>query len=229
MPDYSKSKIYKLVSNHTNDIYIGSTCQSLHQRKSGHFRAYKKYLSGKSHYMTSFKLFEKGDVDIVLIEEYSFNNKDELHRKEREYIEKLECVNKYIPGRTLKEYYQDNKDKIKQQTKQYRIDNKEKINQNNKQYRIDNKEKAKEYQKEYRENNKDKIKQNWKKFYQTNKEKVKEYQKEYIQHNKDKVKEYQKEYQKQYYETKKMSIKQYQKQYQEKKKLEKLNCVSDSV
>ena len=34
MPDYSKSKIYKLVSNHTNDIYIGSTCQSLSMRKA---------------------------------------------------------------------------------------------------------------------------------------------------------------------------------------------------
>ena len=120
MPDYSKGKIYKLVSNYTDDIYIGSTCQSLSMRKGGHSRDYKKYLSGKYHFVSSFKLCEKGDIDIVLIEDCCVHNKDELHRKERYYIEKYNCINKYIPGRTRQEYCQDNKAliiKIRQQTK----------------------------------------------------------------------------------------------------------------
>lgn len=117
MADYSKSKIYKLVSNYTNDIYIGSTIQPLHQRKANHIADFKRYINGRFHYVTSFKLCEKGQVDIILLEECNFHNKDELRRKEREYIDKLECVNKFIPGRTYKEYYDDSKEKRKQYEK----------------------------------------------------------------------------------------------------------------
>ena len=189
MPDYSKSKIYKLVSNVSDEIYIGSTCQPLYKRKAGHKADYKRYLQGKGRYMTSFKIFEKGDIEIILIEECNFYNKDELHRKEREYIEKIECVNKCIPGRTHKEYCEDNKDKIskiskeykqnnkekiKQQLKEYRETNKEKIQQQKKQYNLDNKEKIQQKKKKYRENNKDKIKEKAKAKYQKKKlEKIK--------------------------------------------------------
>ena len=130
MPDYSKSKIYKLISNHTNEIYIGSTCQSLSMRKAAHSRDYKSYLRGKYHYVSSFKIFEKGDVDIVLIEECNFHNKDELHKRERYYIEKYKCVNKYLPYRTHEEYLEDNKNNAKK----WRENNKDKVKQNNKEY-----------------------------------------------------------------------------------------------
>jgi ribosomal protein S27AE len=46
-----------------------------------------------------------------------------LTKKERYYIDSIDCINKIIPGRTDKEYYSDNKEKIKQ----YYSDNKEKI------------------------------------------------------------------------------------------------------
>ena len=111
MPDYSKGKIYKLVSNYTKKIYIGSTCQPLHQRKGGHKCAYNMYINGKRHYQTSFDLIKWGDVDIVLLEECSVHNKMELHRKEREYIEKYNCVNKHIPTRTETEYREDYKER----------------------------------------------------------------------------------------------------------------------
>ena len=32
MPDYQKGKIYKIISNETDDVYIGSTTQSLSLR-----------------------------------------------------------------------------------------------------------------------------------------------------------------------------------------------------
>ena len=149
MPDYSKSKIYKLVSNYTNEIYIGSTCQPLHKRKGGHKASYKSYLEGKRNYMTSFKLFEKGEVDIILIEECNFHNKDELHKKEREYIDKLECVNKYIPGRTKQEYLENNKNKMKQYYETHKDEIKQYQKKYNKEYHQKNKEKMKQYYKEY--------------------------------------------------------------------------------
>jgi hypothetical protein len=59
----------------------------------------------------------------------------------------------------MKEWYEDNKDKIKEQNKEYREKNKE--------YCI-------EYSKEYRENNKDKINEKKKEYYENNKEKINE-------------------------------------------------------
>lgn len=106
MPDYRKSKVYKLVSNQTDKIYVGSTTQPLCERKAGHKQNYRKYLSGKYHYVTSFEIVKYEDCDIVLLEEINCENKMHLHAKEREYIEKLECCNKNIPTRSKKEYYE---------------------------------------------------------------------------------------------------------------------------
>ena len=36
LPDYSKGKIYKLVSNKTDDVYIGSCLMTLSTRLSKH-------------------------------------------------------------------------------------------------------------------------------------------------------------------------------------------------
>jgi hypothetical protein len=59
---------------------------------------------GKSGYITSFIVIENQNYDIVLLEKCPCDAKDELHKRERHYIESLECVNKNIAGRTHKEY-----------------------------------------------------------------------------------------------------------------------------
>ena len=61
LPDYSKGKIYKLVSNKTNDVYIGSCLMTLSTRLSGH--------RGKSNKTSSKRMFEDDAIiTIVLIE-----------------------------------------------------------------------------------------------------------------------------------------------------------------
>ena len=106
MPDYQKGKIYKLWSPQGNEIYIGSTVNSLAKRLGQHktdSRCNSKYL------------FENYDVvKIELIEEYPCNNKMELGRKEGEHIRNNTCLNRCIAGRTDKEYYEDNKEKNQQ-------------------------------------------------------------------------------------------------------------------
>ena len=167
MPDYSQGKIYAIRSYITDDVYYGSTTNSLSKRIYEHKRCYKKWLITKKNYCSSFKIIEK-DIDayIELVENYSCNNKNELHKKEGEIIRANVCVNKRIDGRTKKEYRQDNKEVISQYQKQYREDNKEQI----KQYRQDNKEVILELHKQYRENNKEKVKEQYKQHYQNNKE-----------------------------------------------------------
>ncbi len=182
MPDYQKGKIYKLWSPQGEDdeIYIGSTIQLLHMRKSHH--------KNKSSLCQSKILFEKyDDVRIELIEEYPCNSKIELHKKEGEYIRNNKCLNKIIPCRTKQEYYQDNKDKIIEYKKKNYEDNKEKILNNKKKYYENNKEKINETKKKYfeNENNKEKRKEYLKKWRENNKEYIKEKQKEYRENNKE--------------------------------------------
>jgi hypothetical protein len=64
----------------------------------------------------------------VLVEKFPCESKDELHARERYYIENNECVNKYIPNRTNAEYRQDNIIHLKAHAKEYREKNRVTIN-----------------------------------------------------------------------------------------------------
>jgi hypothetical protein len=136
MPDYQKSKIYKLYSPSKNLVYYGSTVQTLSQRLNEHISRHKKYNNDNNYcaYVRSFLVLDCEDYKIELIEEYECNNKQQLLKKEAEYIKANECVNKEIPLRTKKEWKIDNTDKIKEQDKQYRIDNADKIREQQKIY-----------------------------------------------------------------------------------------------
>ena len=187
MIDYKNGKIYKLVSNYFDKCYIGSTCQLLSSRLYQHKESYKRYLCEKFKFMTSFILFEFDNVQIVLIENYPCKNKEELHARERYWIENLECVNKVIPTRNKKEHYQDNKEEISQKQKDYYEENKEKILQKNKDYYEENKEKILQKNKDYYEENKEELAQKNKKYRKENKEELAQHQKEYQQANKEKI------------------------------------------
>lgn len=106
--DYKNGKIYRLVFNEKQ--YIGATTQPLHKRKHQHKENWK---SGEQKYKSSILYNEAnkfgGNVEIILIEEYPCNNKQQLESRERYWIERLDCVNKIIPTRTKKEYYENNK------------------------------------------------------------------------------------------------------------------------
>jgi len=227
MPDYTKGKIYSVRSHKTDLIYIGSTIQPLSVRIGTHRTDYNNYLKNGKYNCKSIEIFKLDpNPYIELIINYSCNSKDELRKEEGKWIRKMKCVNKNIAGRTKKEYYDDNKERLKEQKKEYYNNNKDKI---------------KEYYKEYNEKNKDKIKE----YYNNNKDKIKEYykeyHKEYKEKNKDKIKEYHKEQQKKYREDNKDKIKEYYNKiikcpicnlelkrnnlnYHQKKKCEKINC-----
>ena len=152
MVNYSNAKIYKLVSDsEPNKVYIGSTTQRLSKRLGGHVTNYKRFLNGKHHYISSYELLKNNDYQILLIENVSCENKEELHKKEGEWIRKYkndneleECINTVIPCRTLKEYREDNKDKISKQRKLFYENNKDRLLNDKKEYSKKNKDKIKE-------------------------------------------------------------------------------------
>lgn len=148
--DYNNGKIYKIASDLTDKIYIGSTTQSLAKRHYKHKKSYQQYINGCYHNVSSFELIKLGNTDIILLENFPCNNKEELHARERYYIEqnKAICVNIRTPGRTDREYYNENKDAIKEHKKQYYNDNQEKILEKKKEYYHNNKEQIAEKNKE---------------------------------------------------------------------------------
>ena len=123
--DYLKGKIYKLVNDNSDDVYIGSTCQSLAKRIGQHRREYQYYLDGKCGNAASFKLFENGGkVSIVLIEEFLCDNKEQLHKQERYYVDLMKCVNKVLLDEKLSEQCKHNREKeAERKTKKESCDN----------------------------------------------------------------------------------------------------------
>jgi hypothetical protein len=143
MPNYQLGKIYKIVDNTNNNIYIGSTCEpTLARRLAKHVSSYKQYLAGKiKHYTKSFDIIANGDYYIVLIESYSCESNDELLAREKFWSNEIDCINKNKnQGLWLtlgkKEYqkqydakYRENhKEDIKIKKKLYGQKNKDKIN-----------------------------------------------------------------------------------------------------
>ena len=170
---YNNGKIYTIrCTDNNNLIYVGSTTQPLYKRWYEHKQLYNK--EGKQYNKLLYSKMRELGVDkffIELYENFKCENIEQLHKKEGEIIRMCGTLNKVISGRTDKEYYEDNKEKIKQ----YKEDNKEKIKENNKEYRDNNKEKIKEKDKQYYKDNKEKIKN----YYDKNKEKILDYQKQY--------------------------------------------------
>ena len=85
---------------------------------------------GKNRHVSSYDLFNEYGVEnckIELIQYFPCATLQELRRKEGEHIKNTECVNKYVAGRTVKEWCEENKDKILEHAKEYREINKEKI------------------------------------------------------------------------------------------------------
>ena len=173
---FNKSLLYTIRSPHTDKYYIGSTTQILCKRFADHKTHYKYYQTGKGYFLTSFKILELGDAYIELLEEINCDNRNQLEKREGELIRehKINCVNRNIPCRTGKEYYNDNSDIIKEHRKEYYNDNFDRISQQKKEYNLINADKLKEYYKEYNLLNADKKKQYMKEYNLLNADKINE-------------------------------------------------------
>ena len=158
--NYQNGKIYKIVSNQTDNIYIGSTIQPLSVRMGGHRSNFKCGKSGSSK-----EIMKYDDNQIILIKLFPCNCRGELEAEERKYVESLSCVNKNIPSRKYNEYQKT--EKYKECQKKYTQSEK-------------GKESKKESQKKYQqsEKGKEQIRERKKKQYQQNKEQILKNQKQ---------------------------------------------------
>jgi len=150
MPDYAKSKIYKITCNVTGLCYIGSTTQELEDRMKRH-----KNIKGNNY--KSLEIIKNNDYIYEVIENYPCENKIELRQREQFYIDSIECVNKHnaygLDIENYKEYQKKyakkNLEKKNQQAKD-RYNKNEELRQKKREYELKNKEKISQRQKEYR-------------------------------------------------------------------------------
>jgi hypothetical protein len=87
----------------------------------------ERYQEGKYRYVTSFEILECKDYKIDLIENKVCESKEQRDTVECNYIINTpNTVNRYLPGRTRGQYYQDTKvlEEMDEYQRQYRQDNK---------------------------------------------------------------------------------------------------------
>ncbi len=130
MNKYNNGKIYKIIDNTNNNIYIGSTIQDLNKRLNHHKCCYNK----KNNNSVNI-IIKNNDYKIELIENYSCNNKKELLEREGHYIRNTEyCINKVQPGIDRKETIKKSNEKRKEEIKNWHYENKEKVKEYKKKY-----------------------------------------------------------------------------------------------
>jgi group I intron endonuclease len=170
---YANGKIYRLVNSVDNEVYVGSTCLSLAKRLYAHKQKAKQDIERRVYKHLNEIGFE--NVSIVLVEEFPCENKMQLERRERHWIDELKpTLNKRIPTRTDKEYRADNAEKQRERQKKYRAENAEKV---------------REAQAKYYANaeNAEKVREKHAKWYAENAAKIREKQAKYEKENREAI------------------------------------------
>ena len=130
MSKYQKGKIYKIISNNTDKVYYGSTVSLLCRRKAQHNYDFKNNLN----FLSCREIMDNEHWDLVLVEDYPCERKEQLLMRERFYIENNDCVNKANPFISKEErkvyidkYNQDHKEERKKNQHIYYAKRNEKI------------------------------------------------------------------------------------------------------
>ena len=144
---YSNASIYT-IRNYKDDslIYVGSTISPIHKRLSCHKNNCK---NGKSGSLYSYIIDNDwSDWYLELYERFPCNDRAELCKREGEVIREIGTINKQIAGRTVKEWYVDNRDKHLVKCKNWQANNHDKCLEYKKKWRENNPEYIREYHKD---------------------------------------------------------------------------------
>ena len=129
MPDYSKSKIYKIYNiQEPEKFYIGGTSCELWRRLGAHKTLCKK---ASSFFYTEVKRFGWSNFKIELVKNFPCNCRQELLAEEeriRSLMNAYYNTNRAVRTEEQKqEYYNNNKEKMAKRMAEYYKKNKEQI------------------------------------------------------------------------------------------------------
>ena len=177
MRDYKQGKIYTIRCKYDDSlIYVGSTVERLCVRMSKHRGKSKRDECINKPLYQEVNKTTWDDWYIELYEDCPCESKEQLNKREGQIIREIGTLNKQIAGRTKKEFYRENFEKIREKQKQYRRDNTVHLKEINKQYRRENAARLNENKKQYYIDNIEKYKQ----YHQDNAEKRNGYKRELI-------------------------------------------------
>ncbi len=171
---YQRGKIYKIVCDICDEIYVGSTTEPTLAKRLGNHRTDSRQEEKKSKPLFQHVASHGGwaNFRIVLVENFPCNSKDELCQREefwrRELNAKLNAIKAYQTEEDRKEY----------------------MKMKNFQYRQDHELELKEYGLQYRREHADELNQKMRAYYQEHKEQFREY----YEKNADKIRGYGKQY-----------------------------------
>lgn len=180
--NYQNTIIYKIVCKDLSitDCYVGSTTNFIQRKYYHQITCNNAKRKGYNYNVYSFIRANGGweNWDMIEVEKFPCNDKNEALKQERYWIETLKTnLNSNIPLRTKKEHYEDNRANILAKQKQYSTENRQSIL---------------EQRKEHYKNNRDEILKKQKA--SLNKERVAEYKKQYAEKNAEKIKEYKRQH-----------------------------------
>jgi len=125
--DFKAGKIYKITNDYNDDVYVGSTCDTLVKRFSSHKS--NRNSETKKNRPLSMLMNEIG-IDrfrIELLEDYPCEDKYQLRQREGHYIREIGTLNMLVAGRNKRENYQENREETL-------IKNKERYDKNREKY-----------------------------------------------------------------------------------------------
>ncbi len=117
--NFNNGKIYKITNDYNNDIYVGSTCDTLVKCFSCHRCKINCKRDGHRPLYTLMKEIGVDRFRIELIEDFPCEDKYQLRQKEGFWIRELGTLNKTIENRSRAEYVAVNREKILEYSKQY--------------------------------------------------------------------------------------------------------------
>lgn len=154
-----------------NKNYFGFTTQPLCKRRSGHIDNFKKYPNRKVYKAMREAGMSADDIELIWVEDYPCETKEQAKARERYYIENFGTLNNNLPfkeGTKMKEYqreyyannlakvrkyYTENRDDKIAYQREYRNDNRDEINVKKREYMrenyANNREKKLAYMREY--------------------------------------------------------------------------------
>ena len=185
--DYNNGKIYCIRNTITDDIYIGSTTQTLCKRMAKHRSDTQRIVKNNNRIYQKMNELGIEKFYIELLEEYPCENNDQLRASEGHFIREMATLNGRIEGRDKKEHYQDSKEYIKEKSKKNYHDNIEARREQHKEYAKQHKDKRAEYDKLYRERNKEAVAETKKRCYENKKEEYLQKKKAYYEANKEEI------------------------------------------
>ena len=116
MVNYGNGKLYKIVRLSDDVVvYVGSTAKQYLCSRLVEHKSMSKHRPNIRVYKSICENGGWSNHAIILIEHCDCNSKDELHKKEREFVVFLKPIGNFqIPARTKKEWTLDNKEKLNQ-------------------------------------------------------------------------------------------------------------------